>query len=199
VAFLPAFLFSHRSYPVDKGHINGLVSPQQILLVVYTHYIAIPVGQACQCLIEGQSGQDTYFRQYRSATRTASIVASSQLGANHPSCLISSSLARASSCDNGLISTPAATDGRRRPIHCVTRCGGTGLWPMREDSNWRKGATRCSKDDWRGGQRAFLLGVERMLKGCCGEPSLTERGRTRPLSRIVEAAKMRREPVLGSQ
>jgi hypothetical protein len=29
----------------------------------------------------------------------------------------------------------------------------------------------------------------RMLKGCCREPSLTERGRTRPLSRIVEAAK----------
>src|SRR5271154_5103949 len=109
MAFLPAFLFSHRSYPVDKGHINDLVSPQQILLVVYTHYIAIPVDQACQCLIEGQSGQDTYFRQYRSATRTASIVASSQLGANHPSCLISSCLARASSCDNGWISTPPAT------------------------------------------------------------------------------------------
>jgi hypothetical protein len=37
------------------------------------------------------------------------------------------------------------------------------------------------------------------LRGCCGEPSSTERGRTRPLNRIVEAAKMRREPVLGSQ
>jgi len=37
------------------------------------------------------------------------------------------------------------------------------------------------------------------LRGCCGEPSLTERGRTRPLNRIVEAAKMRREPVLASQ
>ena len=93
-------LWSHHmsqvaySYPVDKGHINGLVSPQQILLVVYAHYIAIPVGQAYQRPIEGQSGQDTYFRQYRSATRTASIVVSSQLGASHPSCLISSCLAR---------------------------------------------------------------------------------------------------------
>jgi len=56
--------------------------------------------------IAGQNGQDIHFRQYRSATRTASIVAPSQLGADHPSCLISSTLARASSCDNGLISTP---------------------------------------------------------------------------------------------
>jgi hypothetical protein len=96
---------SYRSYPVDKGHINGLVSPQQILLVVYAYYIIIPIGQACQRPIEGQSGQDTYFRQYRSATRTAPIVASSQLGASHPSCLISSCLAKASSCDNDLIST----------------------------------------------------------------------------------------------
>jgi hypothetical protein len=28
----------------DKSHINGLVSPQQMLLVVHAHYIAIPVG-----------------------------------------------------------------------------------------------------------------------------------------------------------
>ena len=33
------------------------------------------------------------------------------------------------------------------------------------------------------------------LRGCCGEPSSTERGRMRPLNRILEAAKMRREPV----
>jgi len=33
------------------------------------------------------------------------------------------------------------------------------------------------------------------LRGCCGESSLTERGRTRPLNRILEAAKIRREPV----
>src|SRR5271170_8444887 len=105
MAFLLAFLSRRLSYPVDTGHINGLVSPQQILLVVYTHYIAIPVGQACQHPREGQSGQDTYFRQYRSATRTASIIASSQLGANHPGCLISSCLARASFCENGLISS----------------------------------------------------------------------------------------------
>jgi hypothetical protein len=32
------------------------------------------------------------------------------------------------------------------------------------------------------------------LRGCCGEPSSTERGRTRPLNRILEAAKIRREP-----
>ncbi len=44
MAFLLAFLSSRLSYLVDKGHINGLVSPQQILLVVYIHYIAIPVG-----------------------------------------------------------------------------------------------------------------------------------------------------------
>jgi hypothetical protein len=37
------------------------------------------------------------------------------------------------------------------------------------------------------------------LRGYCGESSSTERGRTRPLNRILEAAKMRREPVLGSQ
>jgi hypothetical protein len=40
-----------------------------------------------------------------SVTRTASIIASSQLGVNHPSYLISSCLARASSCNNGLIPT----------------------------------------------------------------------------------------------
>jgi hypothetical protein len=33
------------------------------------------------------------------------------------------------------------------------------------------------------------------LRGCCGESSSTERGRTRPLNRILEAAKIRREPV----
>ena len=33
------------------------------------------------------------------------------------------------------------------------------------------------------------------LRGCCGESSLTERGHTRPLNRILEAAKIRREPV----
>ena len=33
------------------------------------------------------------------------------------------------------------------------------------------------------------------LIGCCGESSSTERGRTRPLNRILEAAKIRREPV----
>jgi hypothetical protein len=32
------------------------------------------------------------------------------------------------------------------------------------------------------------------LRGCCGEPSSTQRGRTRPLNRILEAAKIRREP-----
>jgi hypothetical protein len=39
------------------------------------------------------------------------------------------------------------------------------------------------------------------LRGCCGESSLTQRGRTRPLNRILEAAKIRREPkrVLGEQ
>jgi hypothetical protein len=37
------------------------------------------------------------------------------------------------------------------------------------------------------------------LKGCCGESSSIEKGRTWPLNRILEAAKMRREPVLGSQ
>jgi len=78
---------------------------EQIPLVVYTHYIAIPMGQACQYPMEGQSGQDTYFHQYRSATWTASIATSSQLGVNHPSCLILSCLARTSSYDNGLILT----------------------------------------------------------------------------------------------
>jgi len=106
MAFLQAFLSRRLSYLVGKGHINGLVSPQQILLVVYTHYIAIPVGQARQHPRKGQSRQDTSFRQYRSATRTASIVASSQSGVNYPSYLISSYLARASSYDIGLISTP---------------------------------------------------------------------------------------------
>lgn len=62
LAFLPAILSSHRSYLVDKGYINGLVSLQQILLIVYAYYIAIPVGQACQRPIEGQSRQNTYFR-----------------------------------------------------------------------------------------------------------------------------------------
>jgi hypothetical protein len=33
------------------------------------------------------------------------------------------------------------------------------------------------------------------LRGCCGESSSTERGRTRPLNRILEAARIRREPV----
>src|SRR5436305_5291107 len=33
------------------------------------------------------------------------------------------------------------------------------------------------------------------LRGCCGESSSTERGHTRPLNRILEAAKIRREPV----
>jgi hypothetical protein len=33
------------------------------------------------------------------------------------------------------------------------------------------------------------------LRGCCRELSSTERGRTRPLNRILEAAKIRREPV----
>jgi hypothetical protein len=37
------------------------------------------------------------------------------------------------------------------------------------------------------------------LRGCCEEPSSTERGRTWPLNRILEAAEMRREPSLGSQ
>ena len=32
------------------------------------------------------------------------------------------------------------------------------------------------------------------LRGCCGEPSSTGRGRTQPLNRILEAAQMRREP-----
>jgi hypothetical protein len=36
--------------------------------------------------------------------------------------------------------------------------------------------------------------IER-LRECYGEPSSTERGRTRPLNRILKAAKMRREPV----
>src|SRR5271163_4477345 len=39
--------------------------------------------------------------------------------------------------------------GRRRPIHCVTRCRGTELWSTREDGNWRKGTTRRSNDGWR--------------------------------------------------
>jgi hypothetical protein len=38
--------------------------------------------------------------------------------------------------------------------------------------------------------KCFCFGVER----CCGEPSSTGRGRTRPLNRILEAAQMRREP-----
>ena len=33
------------------------------------------------------------------------------------------------------------------------------------------------------------------LRGCCGESSSTKRGHTRPLNRILEAAKIRREPV----
>jgi hypothetical protein len=33
------------------------------------------------------------------------------------------------------------------------------------------------------------------LRECCGESSSTERGRTRLLNRILEAAKIRREPV----
>ena len=33
------------------------------------------------------------------------------------------------------------------------------------------------------------------LRGCCGESFSTERGRTRRLSRILEAVKIRREPV----
>jgi hypothetical protein len=33
------------------------------------------------------------------------------------------------------------------------------------------------------------------LRGCCGESSSTQRGHTRPLNRILEAAKIRREPV----
>src|SRR2546423_12476896 len=32
------------------------------------------------------------------------------------------------------------------------------------------------------------------LRGCCGESSSTQRGRTRPLNRILEAAKIRRVP-----
>jgi hypothetical protein len=32
------------------------------------------------------------------------------------------------------------------------------------------------------------------LRGCCRESSSTERGCTRPLNRILEAAKIRREP-----
>jgi len=32
------------------------------------------------------------------------------------------------------------------------------------------------------------------LRGCCGGSSSTERGRTRPLNRILEAIKIRREP-----
>jgi hypothetical protein len=57
------------------------------------------------------------------------------------------------------------------------------------------------------GQRATAIGevdrrktadaVKRFcleLRGCCGESSSTERGRTRPLNRILEAAKIRREP-----
>jgi hypothetical protein len=32
------------------------------------------------------------------------------------------------------------------------------------------------------------------LRGCCGESSSTERGRTRPLNRILEAAEIRGEP-----
>ena len=71
---------------------------------------------------------------------------------------------------------------------------------VQEDGNWRKEATRRSNDGWRGRQtrdcgrgKAFLLGVER----CCGESSSAGRGRTRPLNRILEAAKMRREPKRG--
>ena len=58
------------------------------------------------------------------------------------------------------------------------------------------------------GQRAaaMMVGVDRReiadavkrfcleLRGCCGESSSTGRGRTRPLNRILEAAKIRREP-----
>jgi hypothetical protein len=33
------------------------------------------------------------------------------------------------------------------------------------------------------------------LRGYCGESSSTQRERTRPLNRILEAAKIRREPV----
>jgi hypothetical protein len=58
------------------------------------------------------------------------------------------------------------------------------------------------------GQRAaaMMVGVDRRetadavkrfcleLRGCCGESSSTERGHTRPLNRILEAAKIRREP-----
>ena len=39
------------------------------------------------------------------------------------------------------------------------------------------------------------------LRGCCGESSSTQRGHTRPLNRILEATKIRREPkrALGEQ
>ena len=37
------------------------------------------------------------------------------------------------------------------------------------------------------------------LRGYCGDPSSTERERTRPLDRVVEAAKMRREPERGTE
>ena len=44
MTFLLAVLSRRLSYPVYKGYINGLVSPQQILLAVYTYYIVIPYG-----------------------------------------------------------------------------------------------------------------------------------------------------------
>jgi hypothetical protein len=75
---------------------------------------------------------------------------------------------------------------------------------VHEDNNRRKGqratammvgeVDRCETVD----RRETADAVKRFcleLRGCCGESSSTERGRTRPLNRILEAAKIRREPV----
>src|SRR5271154_6449372 len=91
------------------------------MMYVHTHEM-----HACEVL---------YYRQFIHylATQIASIIASSQLGASYPSCLILSYLARASSYDKRLNPDAAASDGRRRPIQHVIRYKGTGLWSTRED------------------------------------------------------------------
>jgi hypothetical protein len=52
----------------------------------------------------------------------------------------------------------------------------------------REAVDRCKTAD---AVKCFCL----ELRGCCGESSLVERGRTRALDRILEAARMRREAI----
>jgi len=64
---------------------------------------------------------------------------------------------------------------------------------MREDDNWRKGATMVGDVDRRETVDRHADAVKRScleLRGCCGESSSAERGRTQPLNRILEATKI---------